>query len=92
MLDVVDDGFYRFLVFQGVIWMPLGKYGVGDVALGTWFLRGVGSPIPVSSLDPSGAGPSLLLHLVFVPRGGVLTPICNNVETTAYPYLLDVED
>ena len=75
-MDVVDEGFDGVLIFYGVRSMTLGEDGVfklSDVALGSRFLRGVEVPVPVPGLALDGAGPSLLLHLDFVPHGDVLT-------------------
>ena len=50
-----------------------GAFNLDGVALEDWFLWGVEVPVPVPGLDMAGYGPSLLLHLGFVPHGDVLT-------------------
>ena len=65
-LDIVDEGFYGFLIFYGVIWVPSDEdrvFDLGDVALEAYFICGVGVLIPVSGSALAGSGPSLLLHL-----------------------------
>ena len=88
-MDVVNEGFDGLLIFIGVRWASLGEedvFKLSYVALEAWFLCGVGVPISVSGLVLAGAGPSLFLHLGFVPFGDVLlmTPVCNNVYMNAF--------
>ena len=75
LLDVVDECFDQILVFFSVRWLPLceeGDFNIGGVAFETWFLCPVGVTIVISGSAPDGTGPSLLLHLVFIPHGDVL--------------------
>ena len=74
-LDLVDEGFYGVLIFNGIRWAPLcedGVFKIGDVAFETWFICGVGVTTTKSSSTPAGTGPYLLLNLSCVPHGDVL--------------------
>ena len=74
-MDIVDRVFDRLLIFCSVRWAPLcedGSFELGDVDFDTWFLSGVGVPVSITALDPSGTGPYLLICLGFIPCGDIL--------------------
>ena len=74
-MDISNEGFNEVLVFCAIIWTPLGEDGIFELSyvdLESQFVCGVGVPISVSGLVLAGAGPSIFLHLGFVPFGDVL--------------------
>ena len=95
LLYIVDEVLNGVLIFCSVRWTLLGEYsffGLCDISLESWFIQVVEVPIPVPSLTPAGASPSLLIHLGCVPHGGVITLFFNNVDMNAFPWLLTVEE
>ena len=74
-MDVFNDYSKRIFVLHSVRWAPLcedGSFELGDVDFDTWFLSGVGVPVSITALDPSGTGPYLLICLGFIPCGDIL--------------------
>ena len=74
-LYLADEVFDGVLIFCGVRWTPLCEdriFYLSDVAIEDLFLCGVGVPVSIPGLDPSGAGSSLLFNLGFITHGDVL--------------------
>ena len=69
-MEIFGEGFDGVLIFCGVTWTPLVKYGIFELcggALETRSLRGVGFTVSIYGLALAGTGPSLLLHFVLLP-------------------------